>query len=242
MTKPCTLVILAKQPLPGVVKTRLIPTLGAAGAARLAERMLRHALAEALRAAEVVPSLGVELCVAPEAGDPYWAALAGNRPLTISQQVAGDIGERMLAAVTRITARGEYAILMGADCPGLTASRIAEAIASLRAPGVDLVITPARDGGYVLIGMGETHGTLFRDMPAHPGSWRLPLAGRGRRALSASVRTHSTISTRPRILRCCRRSSDWVEFRCRRGGKQPAAKSPSRQLTPLPPACMIRAL
>ena len=165
MTKPCTLVILAKQPLPGVVKTRLIPTLGAAGAARLAERMLRHALAEALRAAEVVPSLGVELCVAPEAGDPYWAALAGNRPLTISQQVAGDIGERMLAAVTRITARGEYAILMGADCPGLTASRIAEAIASLRAPGVDLVITPARDGGYVLIGMGETHGTLFRDMP-----------------------------------------------------------------------------
>src|SRR5690606_24010362 len=143
---------LAKQPLPGVVKTRLIPALGAAGAARLAERMLRHALAEALRAAAVVPSLGVALCVAPEAGERYGASLAGKRPLTICLHVPGGIGERCLAAVARVPARGGHASLMGADCPGLPASRVAEAIASSRAPGVDLVITPARDGGYVLIG------------------------------------------------------------------------------------------
>lgn len=162
---PCTLVIMAKAPYPGAVKTRLVPVLGPQGAARLAAYMLEQALAQALRARAIVPDLTLELCVAPDATDAYWATLVGAAPVAVTQQRSGDLGERMAAAVARVTARGDYCVLMGSDCLELTAERIAAAVTRLRREPADLVITPARDGGYVLIGMASLHSALFVDMP-----------------------------------------------------------------------------
>ena len=65
------IIVIAKEPRPGKVKTRLIPALGEAGAARLADRMLRHTLAQALDA-NIGP---VELCVSPDPAAEYWQQL-----------------------------------------------------------------------------------------------------------------------------------------------------------------------
>jgi glycosyltransferase A (GT-A) superfamily protein (DUF2064 family) len=113
----CRIVILAKAPVPGDVKTRLIPALGAERAAGLAARMLRHALAEAQAAC-----LGtVELCAAPSPGAPalrpVLAALPapGLASLELSAQGPGGLGERMGRAFDRGLSCDPKVLLIGTD-------------------------------------------------------------------------------------------------------------------------------
>ncbi|HRH88817.1 MAG TPA: glycosyltransferase, partial [Rubrivivax sp.] len=81
-------IVFAKAPVPGLAKTRLAPALGEAGAAALAERMLRHALAQAV-AADVGP---VELCAAPDASHPALQAAAAEQGARLTEQGTGDLG------------------------------------------------------------------------------------------------------------------------------------------------------
>lgn len=90
----CPLIVMAKAPVPGFVKTRLIPALGADGAAALAARLLSHALQEALAAEPGA----VELCCAPDAQHPAFDAWRGTPGLTLSAQGEGDLGARMRRA------------------------------------------------------------------------------------------------------------------------------------------------
>jgi rSAM/selenodomain-associated transferase 1 len=153
-------VVFAKSPQPGVAKTRLIPALGAQGAASLARRMLAHTLEQAL-AAKLGP---VELCMSPGPEDPMWADVAIPDTIERSAQGDGDLGQRMTRAVERVsTSHGENVILVGTDCPSLSVDQLTEAAKMLAQ--YDVVILPASDGGYVLLGMKEPHPEIFTNMP-----------------------------------------------------------------------------
>ena len=159
MNKPLRLIVLAKEPLPGYAKTRLIPALGAEGAARLAERMLHHTVRECARA-----ELGIiELCVSPDAESAFWDSFRAQPGVVLSGQGGGDLGLRMQRAATRACEAGESVILLGSDCPQLTAGRLRAAAAALAQ--ADSTVYPTRDGGYALLGFHHVESTLFRDMP-----------------------------------------------------------------------------
>jgi rSAM/selenodomain-associated transferase 1 len=147
-------IVFAKAPRPGAVKTRLIPALGAAGAARLHERLVDRTLAT-VAAAGLGP---LELCADP-AGDPFLAARAAAHGAALAEQGSGDLGARMQRAFARVLAQAPAAILVGSDCPALTPAHLREASHAL-ATG-DVVIGPAEDGGYVLIGLARVHPSLF---------------------------------------------------------------------------------
>ena len=151
------IVIFAKAPVPGKVKTRLIPALGEAGAARLARQMLADTVAYAHAAGLGVP----ELCATPPPDDPSWV---GHLPagMLFSDQGPGDLGQRLAAAATRVIGHGERILLIGTDCPELDGNRLGKAAAQLERH--DAVIHPARDGGYVLLGLARTDPSLFDDI------------------------------------------------------------------------------
>lgn len=154
------LVVFAKAPQVGQVKTRLIPALGAEGASALAQRMLAHVLQQALQA-NAGP---VELCMSPPPGDPAWENVAIPAAVLRTAQGEGDLGERMARAVRRVTAEaGRPVLLMGSDCPALTAAVIQEAAHQLQTH--DALLVPVADGGYVLIGLKSPCPTLFSQMP-----------------------------------------------------------------------------
>ena len=152
------IVIFAKAPLPGQAKTRLIPTLGAQGAADLAQRMLTHTLGQALAAA-VGP---VELCVTPFSDETAWQSLAVPATVAWSDQGEGDLGTRMARAAQRVTDAGESVLIIGTDCPALDATRLRRAATSLQT--FDATLVPTADGGYVLLGLNRFHASLFEDI------------------------------------------------------------------------------
>ena len=154
------LVIFAKAPQAGNVKTRLIPALGAQGASALAQRMLAHGLQQALQS-NAGP---VELCMSPPPGDGAWDNVAIPAAVLRSAQGEGDLGERMARAVRRVTVESaQPVLLMGSDCPALTAAVIQEAARQLQTH--DALLVPVADGGYVLIGLKSPCPTLFTQMP-----------------------------------------------------------------------------
>lgn len=155
---PCAVVVLAKCPDPGRAKTRLVPALGADGAAALAARMLRHALDTAHAAAL---GGGVELCLAPRLDHPAAADAARRHPaLALALQCEGDLGARMRHALQRALRRTPgAALLVGTDAPAVAPALLRRAAAALR--GHDAVFAPALDGGYVLVGVSRDVPALF---------------------------------------------------------------------------------
>lgn len=157
--KRTRIIIFAKAPRPGFAKTRLIPALGAAGAADLAQRMLLRTLREALAA-----SIGqVELCVTPSIDDPAWRGIRLPSGLEISGQGEGDLGARLARASERALAQGKPVILIGTDCAEMSAGLLREAAHSLHRH--EAVIHCTLDGGYALLGLRQFSPLLFGDMP-----------------------------------------------------------------------------
>jgi hypothetical protein len=154
------LLVLSKAPDPGAVKTRLIPLLGAATAARLYARML-HACLDRLVAAGLCP---VDLWCAPTTSHPFFIACRQQFGVTLQQQVAGDLGARMGQALATALQASDYAVLVGADCPGLAVADIEEALQALD-QGADVVLGPSLDGGYYLVATRRCHNLIFEGMP-----------------------------------------------------------------------------
>jgi uncharacterized protein len=148
--------ILAKAPIPGIAKTRLIPAIGAHAAAVLQERLTERAVATAL-AANVGP---VTLWCAPDSTHTTFLKLVARSRITLRPQPDGDLGARMLAATA---ATGGPVLVMGTDCPALTDVHLRGAANALR-DGTDVVIIPAEDGGYVLIGLRSIQPAVFADI------------------------------------------------------------------------------
>jgi len=154
------ILVLSKAPDPGAVKTRLIPLLGAAGAARLYATML-HECIDRLVAAELCP---VDLWCAPTASHPFFIDCRRQYGVALQRQAGGDLGQRMEQALGAALQQSGTAILVGADCPGLTIPDIEEALQALE-QGSDVVLGPALDGGYYLVAMRSRHAFMFHDMP-----------------------------------------------------------------------------
>lgn len=151
------IVIFAKAPVPGRVKTRLIPALGAEGASALAAQMLERTVAEALAS-----GCEVELC-----GDPHPAGWWKGPPVLLEEQGEGDLGERLARAAERALASGPV-LLIGTDCPALGRDRLQRAADALTVH--DAVLHPAEDGGYALLGMCAFDRSLFEGI-----SWSTPV-------------------------------------------------------------------
>lgn len=143
--------ILARAPVPGHTKTRLIPALGAEGAARLQRWLLQRTVAMAL-VADVGP---VFLWCTDDPHHPDFSLCRAYGPVSLRQQPEGDLGQRMLAAMQE-SATPDGVLVIGTDCPALTPSHLRQAAERLRHH--DAVVTPAEDGGYVLIGMRDPSG------------------------------------------------------------------------------------
>lgn len=146
--------ILAKAPTPGLAKTRLIPRLGKEGAARLQRWLLQRAVAAAL-VADVGP---VDLWCAPDKQHPEFHLCRAFGPASLHRQPEGDLGVRMLAALSRPPA--QPTLVVGTDCPALTPDLLRRAAGCLRG-GDNAVVLPAEDGGYVLIGLREAAAAPF---------------------------------------------------------------------------------
>jgi uncharacterized protein len=151
-------IVFTRAPLAGRVKTRLAPRLGAAGAARLHQRLTAAAVRTAL-AARCGP---VELHTTGRHG--WLTALCRNNRIALKRQRGKELGERMAHATRAALRRAPFVLLMGSDCPELAPRELCRAARWL-AGGADAVFAPARDGGYALVGLARPADFLFRDMP-----------------------------------------------------------------------------
>ncbi|MEI2783936.1 MAG: TIGR04282 family arsenosugar biosynthesis glycosyltransferase [Candidatus Competibacter sp.] len=151
------LLIFAKAPVPGRVKTRLAGRLGAGGAAALYRRLLRQTLAMAC-SSRLCP---VELWCAPDARHGFFAACRREYGVRLRRQGAGDLGQRMSHALDRALAESGRAVLIGGDCASVGAAELRAAFDHLAA-GRAAVLGPAADGGYVLVGLRRPCPALFR--------------------------------------------------------------------------------
>lgn len=143
------LIVFAKAPVAGQAKTRLIPALGAEGAAALAARLLRHTLAQGAAAGFGT----LELCAAPDASHPALVAAAQAQGAALTVQGDGDLGARMHRALSRRLATHARVLLIGTDAPSLGAAVLRQACAALATH--DAVFVPALDGGYALVGLSK---------------------------------------------------------------------------------------
>lgn len=154
------LMVFAKTPVPGEVKTRLIPTLGAPKAARLHEQLIQRTLSLCSSACICT----VELWCTPDSAHPFFQQCARKFGVDLHTQQGGDLGERMCHALSSALGRSPYAVLAGSDCPSLTPDLLRQALTLLER-GLEAVIAPAEDGGYVLLGLRHPDAGLFTSVP-----------------------------------------------------------------------------
>jgi rSAM/selenodomain-associated transferase 1 len=153
------IIVFAKAPVPGAVKTRLIGALSRLGASELARQMLKSTLAAAINA-----RLGnVELCMSPDPDAAAWQGVDLPDVIHRSAQGGGGLGMRLARAAKRGIEVDGRVMLIGTDCPGLSASLLRTAAASLLETGA--VIYRAADGGYALLGLSRYDDLLFRGSP-----------------------------------------------------------------------------
>ena len=152
-------IVFAKAPSAGEVKTRLIPLLGAQGAAALHRQLVHRTLATATEA-----DLGpVELHAAPDINDAFLQDCARRIGVALAPQHGYDLGARMSNALEDGLARHSHVIIIGTDCPVLTTQHLRDANTAL-AEGNDAVLIPAEDGGYALMGLTRCDDTLFENI------------------------------------------------------------------------------
>ena len=156
MTFEATLIVLAKAPVPGRVKTRLCPPCSPAQAADLAAA----ALADTLDAVAAVPARGHVLAVEGAVHFPV------PDPFTTIPQRGDGLDERLAAAFEDAAAAYPGpALLVGMDTPQLTPAVLSGALAQLLSPGVDAVLGPANDGGWWAIGLRHADPRVFLGVP-----------------------------------------------------------------------------
>ncbi len=146
------LLVIAKEPVPGRAKTRLIPALGECGSAQVAEA----ALADTLEAVAEAPGRRRMLVLEGEPG--AWLP----EGFEVVPQVGGGLGDRLAAA---FEAAGGPAFLVGMDTPQVTPDLIADGCARLAREGSDAVIGLAEDGGWWALGLRRPDARVFEGVP-----------------------------------------------------------------------------
>lgn len=150
-----TLQIFSKAPVVGKVKTRLISALGEQGATRLHQKLVRYCLHK------FTPVFSVQLWCYPNELHPFFDECKTEFDISLHRQQGNDLGERMANALA--SSIPNSTVLIGTDCPSLTVALIQNAFTALQQ--YQVVLGPAEDGGYVLIGMHQKLPELFVDVP-----------------------------------------------------------------------------
>jgi rSAM/selenodomain-associated transferase 1 len=160
MISPRTaVVVMAKAPRAGAVKTRLCPPLVPREAAALARGFLRDTLARVRRLGGAIPLLAYT----PTSERPLFERLAPG--VALVPQADGDLGARLREALAAGLRTCPAAIALGTDIPALPGAVLERAIERITSRAVDVVLGPAEDGGYYLIGVRADHPVLFADLP-----------------------------------------------------------------------------
>ncbi|MBU1275591.1 MAG: TIGR04282 family arsenosugar biosynthesis glycosyltransferase [Proteobacteria bacterium] len=156
---PPRLILFSRLPVAGRVKTRLVPALGAQGAAALQDKLARRLAGRMRELAGRLP-LELELCYTG-GGEDQARAWLGPAFACVAQK-PGHLGQRMAQALARALARGApRAVLVGSDLPGLDADMLERAFAALeRSP---LALGPSTDGGYYLVGLSRPAPGLLEE-------------------------------------------------------------------------------
>jgi len=176
------LIVFAKEPLPGRVKSRLAATIGDIAAAELYQAMLRDVLNLSRKLT------GVETVVywdCPEQTLPLLAERFGCRS---RRQPAGDLGVRMQAAFAEMFDDHEICCIIGSDTPDLPLAYVQEAFDLLAAETSDTVFGPSADGGYYLLGLRRVIPQLFTAI-----DWSTDLVLRQSMAAAASAGCRATL-------------------------------------------------
>ncbi len=152
------ILLFAREPVYGKVKTRLHEAIGPRKAFQLYCAMLRYQVRR-LQDANLAPW---ELWVSGNPDNPQIRSMDLKVP--VRRQQGDDLGERMRAAVAEALKESAAVLLLGTDCPSVDVDYLEDALRQLRG-GRQAVIGPADDGGYVLLGLRECREELFIDIP-----------------------------------------------------------------------------
>ena len=153
-------VIMAKQPVPGAVKTRLRPLLSDGDSAALYERFLRDRISQVRSLHGATPVIAYT----PAASRPFFAELAPD--FVLLPQVGNGLSTRLTHTFQHLLDMGhEGVIATDSDSPTLPTGYLQQALDCLVASDADVVLGPSDDGGYYLIGLRQLHGALFDAMP-----------------------------------------------------------------------------
>ncbi len=157
MTVSKTLImVFAKAPVAGQVKTRLIPALGQKVTTEFYKRLVHHTL----KMVSQLEGVTIQLYCTPDTEVDFFTQCAATFSLSLKKQKGSDLGMRMQHAFQTGLQQYQQVICIGCDCPELIAEDIANAIESLE-NGYDACISPAYDGGYVLLGLKRFSPLLF---------------------------------------------------------------------------------
>ncbi len=154
-----SLIIFAKSPVAGQVKTRLIPSIGREKATNL----YRELLARTLDTAVKTQFTDIQLWISGNIRHRYFSGFKNRNNFKFYQQEGKDLGQRMFNAFDSVLKKHPYAILIGSDCPSLLNSDLKRAMTLLK-NGKELVLGPAKDGGYYLIGLRKNNFKLFSEI------------------------------------------------------------------------------
>lgn len=155
-----TLIVFSRYPEPGKTKTRMIPALGASGAAELQRTMTEHTLNNAQ---QLLSEREVNIEVHFTGGSQQLMAAWLGEDIKYIPQVSGDLGHKMQSAFDNAFQMGSQRVLIiGIDCPDINQVILNEAFNSLEKN--DLVLGVAEDGGYYLIGLKNTIPQLFHNI------------------------------------------------------------------------------
>lgn len=147
------ILVFAKAPIAGQVKTRMLPVLSAEQAASLHRQLVIETVAT-VTAARLAP---VVLYVDDD--DPFWSSLDGN--FELKKQASGNLGERMHQAIKEQLALTNKVVLIGSDCPFIDSDYLEQALQRLSPSSPTVVLGPATDGGYVLIAANAINVDMF---------------------------------------------------------------------------------
>lgn len=156
-----SIVVFARNPIAGQVKTRLLAVLSPEGAARLYEAFLRDTCC-GIAEVSVRARVPVYLACSPSCRADFFEDLAGTFGFERFDQAAGDLGVRMAEASRFALGIHEKVVLVGSDTPDLPFERLIDAFESLTR--TEVVFGPSRDGGYYCLGMNRLIEPLFQDI------------------------------------------------------------------------------
>jgi uncharacterized protein len=151
------ILLFAKTPRKGHVKTRLQPLLGEQGACDLHAALIRYCWRQLLADQVAQPELWVSECDVSR----FFDTLRASHEYHVQQGEC--LGARMNHAISQALRSASYVLVVGADCPAVDSAYLIDALGRLR-QGVPVVLGPAEDGGYVLVGMSDPHEHMFQNI------------------------------------------------------------------------------